>query len=113
MTRNISLSRFRYRTAQMRDRTNEVAWEEVADFIADDEMSEYEFARSELTDLLEQWLWMLDEHNRYIFLRRYWYMEDISTIAACLRMSEAAVYLRLDRMKKKLKAYLSKKGVLV
>ena len=67
----------------------------------------------ELTRLLEEWLWSLDERNRYIFLRRYWYMEDVLAIAQSLQLSEAAVYLRIDRMKKKLKAYLKKKGVLL
>jgi RNA polymerase sigma-70 factor (ECF subfamily) len=97
----------------MRDRANEVALEEVADFIADDEVSERVFEAHELTRMLEEWLWGLDERNRYIFLRRYWYMEDVTAIAQSLRLSEAAVYLRLDRMKKKLKAYLYKKGVLL
>jgi len=113
IVRNLSLSRLRYRTAQMRDRANEVALEEVADFIADDEVSEREFEADELTRMLEEWLWGLGERNRYIFLRRYWYMEDVTAIAQNLHLSEAAVYLRLDRMKKKLKAYLYKKGVLL
>ena len=113
MVRNISLTRYRYRTAQMRDRANEVAWEEVADFIADDEICERELETDELTRLLEEWLWGLDERNRYIFLRRYWYMEDVPAIAQSLQLSEAAVYLRIDRMKKKLKAYLVRKGVLL
>ena len=113
MVRNISFSRYRYRKAQMRDCANEVALEEVTDFIADDEMSGREFETGELTHLLEEWLWAQDERNRYIFLRRYWYMEDVSVIAQSLSLSEAAVYLRIDRMKKRLKVYLKKKGVLI
>ncbi len=113
MVRNISFSRYRYRTAQMRDRANEVALEEVADFIADDEMGGREFETDELRFFLEEWLWALDDRNRYIFLRRYWYMEDVPAIAQSLQLSEAAIYLRLDRMKKKLKSYLIKKGVLL
>lgn len=112
MVRNISLTRYRYHTAQMRDRANEIPLEQVADVIADGETSGRETEKSELTHLLETWLWALDERNRYIFLRRFWYMEEISVIARAVHLSEAAVYLRMDRMKKKLKAYLMKEGVL-
>lgn len=112
MVRNISLTRYRYHTAQMRDRSHELSLDEIGDIVADQEGDGQTLAKSELTHLLETWLWALDERNRYIFLRRFWYMEEISVIARAVHLSEAAVYLRIDRMKKKLKAYLMKEGVL-
>ena len=86
---------------------------EISDLIAQEDFSNREFMDGELTKIIEQWLLSLSEENRYIFIRRYWYMDEIETIANELCTSNASVYLRIDRMKKKLKDYLRQKEVLL
>ncbi len=112
IVRNISLTRYRRLNAQKRDRANELSLEQVADFLSDDEFSSHNFEQHELKLLFDEFLQGLRAENRYIFIRRYWYMDDISAIAGRLGLSDAAVYLRIDRMKKNLKTFLREKGVL-
>jgi RNA polymerase sigma-70 factor (ECF subfamily) len=111
ITRNLSLKRYQYNKADKRNFKNAVNLEEISDFIAEEDFCAHEFKDSELTRILEDWLWSLTENNRYIFIRRYWYMDEIETIANALSVSNASVYLRIDRMKKKLKDYLKQREV--
>jgi len=112
ITRNIALSLHRKQTAKKRDSRVTSSLDEIAECIPDNAAVTDKIEQSELTELLNSWLRTLDKTNLYIFLRRYWYMEQASEIAAALKMSEGAVYLRIDRMKKKLYQYLIKTGVI-
>ena len=60
---------------------------------------------------IDEFLSNLDEENRVIFVRRYFFSDDIETIMSLVSMSESNVYARLSRIRKKLKAYLEKEGV--
>ena len=51
--------------------------------------------------------------NRYIFLRRYWYGEDIAAIAKRLDCGESRVKSVLFRTRKALRAFLEKEGITV
>ncbi len=63
-----------------------------------------------LRDTLERFLWSLPKKTRNIFVRRYWYVSEISEIAHDCSLSEAAVSMLLHRARKKLKKYLEKEG---
>lgn len=54
----------------------------------------------------------LPDRHRIIFLRRYFYMEDIGTIAASCAMKEANVRMLLSRIRQKLKKHLIQEGLL-
>ena len=111
ITRNISLARYRYNTADKRNGTT-VSIEEIGDCLPDcDEGRRLD--RTELATVLGNWLDTLDERNFYIFMRRYWFMDSVTSIADELKISESAVYLRIERMKKKLARYLKERGILV
>jgi RNA polymerase sigma-70 factor (ECF subfamily) len=60
---------------------------------------------------IDEFLSSLDDENRVIFVRRYFFGDDIETIMSLASMSESNVYARLSRVRKKLKAYLEKEGV--
>ena len=51
--------------------------------------------------------------NRYIFLRRYWYGEDIAAIAQGLGCGESRVKSALFRTRKALRGFLEKEGITV
>lgn len=113
ITRNVSLARHKYNTAQKRDPSGNVCLEEIADFLpAEDETGKH-LQRAEMSAILGAWLDTLDERNFYIFMRRFWFMDSTSSIATELGVSESAVYLRLDRMKKKLRRFLKDRGIIV
>ncbi len=113
IARNIALAMRRKLTAQKRTSGGVVSLDEIAECIPSEYTVTDTIEQKELTEALNRWLGTLDKTNLYIFLRRYWYMEQASEISAALGMSEGAVYLRIDRMKKKLCKYLAKLGIIV
>lgn len=52
----------------------------------------------------------LEETNRKIFVRRYFYVDPLSDIAKAYGMSESGVKSQLFRLRQKLKDYLGKEG---
>ena len=113
IVRNLSLSRYRYNKATKRNGHYNLSLEEIADCVPSDKTVDEEIEVKELTDALNAWLKTLGEENRYIFIRRYWYMDEVKFISQSLSLSDAAVYLRLERMKKNLTKYLSERSFLI
>ena len=70
------------------------------------------FAR-ELAAAIDRFLDGLPAEDRFLFMRRYWYAEPLSGIASMAGLSPGAAAARLHRVRKKLKNYLKKEGVLV
>lgn len=54
----------------------------------------------------------LSREDRFAFLRRYWYGDPVKQIAARLGGSEHRISVRLSRIRKNLKCYLEKEGLL-
>jgi len=54
----------------------------------------------------------LNRENRVIFMRRYWYSDSYAAIAALTGLTEKNVSVRLARVRKQLRDYLMKQGVL-
>lgn len=113
IVRNISLSRYKYNTAAKRNGHYNVSLSEIADCIPAENTLDDKLDAKELTEALNAWLKTLAKNNRYIFLRRYWYMDEVSDIAKSLWLSEAAVYQRIDRMKKSLSRFLAERSILI
>ena len=109
--RNISLTRYKHDRAAKRDRRGDVSFEELADVLSDDTTPEWEWEPSEAAQALNDFLGRLDATNLYVFMRRYWFCDAVGDIARAAKLSEAAVYLRLSRMKKSLAKFLKKRGM--
>lgn len=110
--RNTAIKRYRKNTAQMRDERQNISLQEIADVLPDNSDVSDEIENSALTDIINGFLSTLDKTNLYIFMRKYWYFDSVTDIAKRLDMTDASVYLRLDRMKKRLYKYLVEKGVM-
>ena len=65
-----------------------------------------------LTQAVSAFVGKLPDRHRIIFLRRYFYMEDIGTIAKNHAMKEANVRMLLSRIRQKLKKHLIQEGLL-
>lgn len=65
----------------------------------------------ELGRLINAFLGTLNEDNRKVFLRRYWYMDSIAEIAQRFGMSESNVKTKLLRSRNALRNYLNKEGI--
>ena len=113
IVRNISLARYKYNTAAKRNGHYNVSLSEISDCIPATQTVDDSLDAKALTEALNAWLKTLPKNNRYIFVRRYWYMDEVSDIAKSLWLSEAAVYLRIDRMKKSLAKFLTERSILI
>ena len=55
----------------------------------------------------------LDARTRILFVRRYFYMESIETLAKCYGLKASTVSTKLVRTRKKLRAFLEQEGVAI
>lgn len=76
-----------------------------------DRRREQELEARELGQLLTRFLTGLPQEPRLIFLRRYWYADSVSAIAARYGMGESKVKTSLHRTRNKLKDYLAQEGI--
>ena len=86
-----------------------LALEELLD-VADSSSTEDIVDLSLLAGHINSFLSGLDVNDRIAFVRRYFYVDPLSDIAAKLKMSESAVKSLLFRLRGKLKAYLIQEG---
>ena len=67
----------------------------------------------ELREAVNGFLGELGEEQRSIFLRRYWYLDSIQTIARRYGCSQSKVKTMLFRIRKQMRNYLKKEGYLL
>ena len=72
-----------------------------------------EAMKNELTSLIEKFLLSQKDEARYIFVLRYFYMEEIRSIAIRLFITEGKVKTVLKRQRDKLRIYLRLHGYTV
>ncbi|MBE6620597.1 MAG: sigma-70 family RNA polymerase sigma factor [Ruminococcaceae bacterium] len=111
LTRQLSLNRLRQNKSAKRGGGDvPLVLEELQECISDlgDVPSADDIA---LRDALNRFLGELPKRTRVIFMRRYWFAEDVSRIAADFGMSEGHVNVLLCRTRKKLKQYLEKEDI--
>lgn len=112
ITRNLSLDRYRRRSADKRGGGQvSLALEELADCLPVRDPADGIIEQMVLTDILNRFLGSLPEMNRNIFLRRYWYFSSTTEIAAQYGFSESKVKMVLHRLRKQLGALLEKEGI--
>ena len=107
IARNIALKRLRENTALRRNSRFDLSLEELADCIPD-RTAEEALQSRELGRCLNRFLSTLSEENRLLFLRRYWFGDSSSAIAAAVGLSRNTVDVRLHRLREGLRAFLKK-----
>ena len=113
IVRNLSIKRYHQNTAKKRNSFYDVALDELENCLSATTSVEDEVNANELSKLLDDFLDTLDKTNRVMFVRRYWFSDSISDIAAIFKMNDHAVTVRLSRTREKLRRYLIEKGVTV
>ena len=103
--RHLSLNRVDWKQAAKRR-------EEMENCIPD-AVHERQMEAKELGKLLDLFLEGLPKDSRLIFLRRYWYVDSVSEIAARYGMTESKVKMQLSRTKEKLRSFLEQEGIYV
>lgn len=113
IVRNISIKRYHQNTAKKRNSYYDVALDELENCLPSATTVQDEVNANELTELFDDFLDGLDKTNRVMFVRRYWFSDSISDIAAMFKMNNHAVTVRLSRTREKLRQYLIEKGVTI
>ncbi len=109
IAKNQSLKILRYRSAQKRDSFYQVALDELEECLPGNSSVEAEIDFKELSEAVDSFLETLSQENRVIFLRRYWFSDSLRDIAKLTGLTEKTVSVRLVRLRKKLKDYLSER----
>ncbi len=110
VVRRRAIDRLRQKTAEKRGgREYFIAYDELAD--VSEGFSVY--LEGEITDAINDFLVTLSSTDRRIFVGRYFMFDSNAGIAKKLSLSENSVKIRLTKMRKKLRAFLEKRGIFV
>jgi RNA polymerase sigma-70 factor (ECF subfamily) len=111
ITRNLSLNRYKYLNADKRGGGSvPMVLDELSEIVAGADTPEHEMNKKELLQTINQFLADLSEEKRKMFVSRYWYFEDVKSIAKRLKMTENNVSVTLNRLRKQLHTFLSERG---
>ena len=113
LTRNAALDLLRSERREKRGGgAAELALEELSDFVSGPDSVEQEAEARLLGERINEFLGALSARDREIFVRRYYYFEELPEIAAACRLPKRYVSVVLHRTRKKLKAFLIKEEFL-
>lgn len=110
ITRNISVSIFRRRTARKRGGL-ELLLSELEDCIPHPDTVEKTVESRELGRMIWDWLQTRTPVERALFVRRYWYGERLRDLARESGQGENRLAGRMLRLRRDLRTYLELRGV--
>lgn len=113
VARSCALSKYRSVHAKKRGGgTVEVALSELEDCLAGESIERI-LQRRRLSELLNGFLGDLPQETRMIFVKRYWYLASVKTIADDMGCTEGKIKMSLHRTRKQLRQYLEQEGISV
>lgn len=111
IVRNLSIKKYKANTAKKRNSFYDMSLEELAECIPARETVEDQWDAKELGKHLDAFLGTLEQKNRILFVRRYWFSASLAELASEFHITEHNAAVRLSRIRAKLRDYLSKEGV--
>lgn len=112
VVRNIAVERYHAGRAAKRNRRYDTSLEELEGCIPSSEGIP-SADEEELSEALNAFLRDLHARDRVMFVRRYWYSDSVTEIAARFGVSAHYVSVRLSRIRERLRADLHGKGITV
>ena len=113
ITRNRAIDLWRKNSAERRGGNQvEVALEELSQCTSCSGSPELEVDAKQLAAAINDFLKKEHTQHSSVFLRRYFYLEDIPTIARRYGLRETNVRMILSRTRQKLRKYLTQEGYL-
>lgn len=109
ITRNLAMKRLIRQKAEKRTAAT-VSFEELSQCIPDRETVESVVEGKELVRAIDAFLDTLEERERNLFLRRYWFFDSVKELSRQFHMSESNVKVTLYRIRNQLKDYLAKEA---
>lgn len=111
ITRNTSISRFRTLRAKKRYNSMDIMLSELSDCVPSSGNVEQVVEVNQLSEYISDWLDSLSEEDCTLFVRRYWFGDEVQELAKKCGVSAPKMAQRMLRLRKSLKAALEKKGV--
>lgn len=111
ITRNLSISRWRRDHARKRFEGMEIMLSELEECVPAPGSVEGELDRRLLSQAISGWLDTLEEGDRDLFVRRYWYGDRVQALAGERGVGANALSQRLLRLRRGLKDFLEREGV--
>ena len=113
IVRNFALDRYRTRNRSKRGGGAETTpLDELSELLPSSDNVLSELERRELLAAITRFLQSLPQKKRDLFIRRYWGFTSFSALAEEFGMHENNVQVTLSHIRKKLRAYLRKEGLL-
>lgn len=113
LVRDISLSRYRANHAQKRYGGMEIMLDELEECIPADFDVEQRIENKELGELVSEWLRTLSRDDMTLFVRRYYYGDQVKSLAKAKGCTENQLAQKMLKLRKMLKLYLTNKGALL
>ena len=113
IVRNLSISRWRREHAQKRYSGLDDLLSGLEECLPDPKGVEQEVEGRALTRRIEGWLEGLSRDDRAVFLRRYWYGQEVRALAKAWGVIPNQMAKRLQRLRKSLKQDLEQEGITV
>ena len=113
IARNIATLKFHSNTAIKRNGQYDLVLDELEECIPSAVNVESDYEAKELSDAISHFLDTLKYEDRFFFIRRYWYADSVSDIAAMTQRDSHLISVHLFRTREKLYHYLKEEGLLV
>ena len=110
VVRNISLDKYRFNRAEKRSRGADIMFSELEECLSDESLAALNEDEG-IVDAINRFLKTLDQENRILFVRRYYYMDSNEMLAKTFGMNDNTIRQRLFRMRENLKKFLEKEGI--
>lgn len=110
VARNLAVKRYHRNSAQKRG-GYDLVLDELEECLAGSGMPEEQLEARELTRLLDDFLDGLSTDERVLFVRRYWYADSVQELAGRFNTTPNNLYVRLHRIREKLKKTLIREGI--
>lgn len=112
VARNLALNRYRKNHAQKRDQSLCDAFEELKEVFLEPGRTEEIVEQKELAKKIDRFLSRLPRLDRMLFMGRYYAGASFAELSARCGLSIGACKMRLMRLRKKLRSFLEKEGLL-
>ena len=111
ITRNIAFNLYKKMHADKRGNGQiTLVLDELVECVSDKSDPYQKFEREDLLISINSFLEKLPKEKRIMFVRRYWYSDSVADIANRCGVSENAVSVNLNRLRKRLRNYLIERG---
>lgn len=110
ISRCLALNRYDYLHAQKRSANLTLSLSELEDCLPAPDPAEQQYESAELAAAISAFLRAQSREDRELFVRRYWYCDAVSEIAARYGLRENTVKSRLLRTRRRLKDHLEREG---